>query len=87
MEPKIGIIMGSDSDLPVMSEAAKILDKLQVPYELTVVLSLIHICHGSDPHGGPFHRRGPGAVNDDAGPGSRASGLSEKKEFCNRIVM
>lgn len=37
MEPKIGIIMGSDSDLPVMSEAAKILDKLQVPYELTVV--------------------------------------------------
>lgn len=37
MKPKVGIIMGSDSDLPVMSEAAKILDKLQVPYELTVV--------------------------------------------------
>ena len=35
--PQIGIIMGSDSDLPVMSEAAKILDQLGVSYELTVV--------------------------------------------------
>jgi len=34
---KVAIIMGSDSDLPVMSEAAKILDELSVPYELTVV--------------------------------------------------
>jgi len=34
---RIGIIMGSDSDLPIMSEAAKILDELQVTYELTVV--------------------------------------------------
>lgn len=37
MKPMVGIIMGSDSDLPVMSEAAKILDELRVPYELTVV--------------------------------------------------
>lgn len=37
MKPLVGIIMGSDSDLPVMSEAAKILDELKVPYELTVV--------------------------------------------------
>ena len=29
--------MGSDSDLPVMSEAAKVLDELGIPYELTVV--------------------------------------------------
>lgn len=34
---KIGIIMGSDSDLPVMKEAASILDALGVEYELTVV--------------------------------------------------
>lgn len=31
------IIMGSDSDLSVMSEAAKILDELSVGYHLTVV--------------------------------------------------
>lgn len=34
---KVGIIMGSDSDLPVMSEAAKVLDEFGVGYELTVV--------------------------------------------------
>ena len=34
---KVSILMGSDSDLPVMSKAAEILDELQVPYELTIV--------------------------------------------------
>lgn len=37
MKPQIGIIMGSDSDLPVMSEAAKVLDQLALPYELSIV--------------------------------------------------
>ena len=35
--PKVGIIMGSDSDLPVMQAAADALDELQVAYELTIV--------------------------------------------------
>ncbi|MFT6715422.1 MAG: 5-(carboxyamino)imidazole ribonucleotide mutase [Saprospiraceae bacterium] len=35
--PLVGIIMGSKSDLPIMEEAAKILDELQVPFEITVV--------------------------------------------------
>ncbi len=35
--PQVGIIMGSDSDLPVMSEAAKVLDDFGIEYELTVV--------------------------------------------------
>ena len=29
---KVGIVMGSDSDMPVMSKAAAILDKLGVEY-------------------------------------------------------
>lgn len=33
---KVGIIMGSDSDLEVMAEAAKILEEFNVPYEITV---------------------------------------------------
>ncbi|QUI24394.1 5-(carboxyamino)imidazole ribonucleotide mutase [Vallitalea pronyensis] len=37
MKPIVGIIMGSDSDLPVMQEAAKILDDFGIPYELTIV--------------------------------------------------
>ena len=35
--PEVGIIMGSDSDLPVMSTACKILEKFNVPYEVTIV--------------------------------------------------
>lgn len=37
MKLLVGIIMGSDSDLEVMSDAAKILDEFKIPYELTVV--------------------------------------------------
>lgn len=33
----VSIIMGSDSDLPVMQEAAKILEELGVPYECSIV--------------------------------------------------
>lgn len=33
----IGIIMGSKSDLPVMQQAAEVLDELNVPYEITIV--------------------------------------------------
>ncbi|KAG8924380.1 phosphoribosylaminoimidazole carboxylase ade2 [Tulasnella sp. 418] len=35
--PLVGVIMGSDSDLPVMLPAARILDSFQIPYELTIV--------------------------------------------------
>lgn len=34
--PRVGVIMGSDSDLPVMEEALKILKKFDIPYEVTV---------------------------------------------------
>ena len=36
-QPLVGVIMGSDSDLPVMLPAAHILDRFHVPYELTIV--------------------------------------------------
>jgi phosphoribosylaminoimidazole carboxylase len=36
-QPLVGIIMGSDSDLPVILPAAHILDRFCVPYELTIV--------------------------------------------------
>lgn len=34
---KVGIIMGSQSDLPVMAAAAKFLEEIEVGYELTIV--------------------------------------------------
>lgn len=37
MNPLVGIIMGSDSDLPVMKEAADILTQLRIACEVTVV--------------------------------------------------
>lgn len=37
MTVDVGIIMGSDSDLPVMQEAAKMLEYFGISYELTVV--------------------------------------------------
>jgi 5-(carboxyamino)imidazole ribonucleotide mutase len=37
MQPLVGIIMGSKSDLPVMQEAADVLRLLGVSYEMTVV--------------------------------------------------
>lgn len=36
-QAKVGIIMGSQSDLPVMAEAAGALEELGVPYEITIV--------------------------------------------------
>lgn len=34
---KVGIVMGSDSDMPIMAKAAKILDTLGVEYEMTII--------------------------------------------------
>lgn len=36
-QPHVGIIMGSDSDLPVMQQAAEILREFEVAFELTIV--------------------------------------------------
>ncbi len=35
--PIVSIVMGSDSDLPIMKEAAKILDELRITYECTII--------------------------------------------------
>ena len=35
--PKVGIVMGSDSDMKVMSKAADMLEKLGVEYEITII--------------------------------------------------
>ncbi|WP_181766849.1 5-(carboxyamino)imidazole ribonucleotide mutase [Streptomyces albidus (ex Kaewkla and Franco 2022)] len=35
--PLVGLVMGSDSDWPVMEEAAKALEEFEIPYEADVV--------------------------------------------------
>jgi 5-(carboxyamino)imidazole ribonucleotide mutase len=36
-KPQVGIIMGSQSDLVIMNEAAKILETLDIPFEISIV--------------------------------------------------
>ncbi len=37
MNPLVGIIMGSDSDLPIMKEAALVLEEFGITFEITIV--------------------------------------------------
>jgi 5-(carboxyamino)imidazole ribonucleotide mutase len=37
MEPRVSIIMGSTSDLPVMEAAAKILNEFRIPFEINAL--------------------------------------------------
>lgn len=37
MTALVGVIMGSDSDLPIMAGATKILESLDIPYEIDIV--------------------------------------------------
>ena len=34
---QVGIVMGSDSDMPIMAKAADILEELGVSYEMTII--------------------------------------------------
>lgn len=34
---KVGIVMGSDSDMLIMAKAAEILDKFGIDYEMTII--------------------------------------------------
>jgi 5-(carboxyamino)imidazole ribonucleotide mutase len=34
---KVGIVMGSDSDLPIMAKAAEVLDQFGIEYEMTII--------------------------------------------------
>jgi len=37
MKPIVSIIMGSTSDMPVMQEAAKVLDEMEIPFEINAL--------------------------------------------------
>ena len=53
--PLVGVVMGSDSDWPVMKAAAEALDEFEVRYEADVVF------HGHAHYGTTFGRT-PGGV-------------------------
>jgi phosphoribosylaminoimidazole carboxylase PurE protein len=37
LTPQVGVIMGSDSDLPVVEEALQVLDDFEIPYEVRIL--------------------------------------------------
>ena len=55
---QVGIVMGSDSDMPVMAKAADVLNELGISFEMRIIsahrepdvfLSLIHISEPTRP--------------------------------------
>ena len=71
---KVGIIMGSDSDLPVMQEAAAILSQLGVEYELTIV-SAHRTPHRLVDYGKNAHNNGIVVVIAGAGGAAHLPGM------------
>jgi len=71
---KVGIIMGSDSDLSVMQEAASILSQLGVDYELTIV-SAHRTPDRLVDYGKNAHNNGIGVVIAGAGGAAHLPGM------------
>ena len=47
----VGIVMGSDSDMPVMAKAADILEELGISYEMTIISARPINCIAEKPLG------------------------------------
>ncbi len=71
--PKVGILMGSDSDLEVMSEAEKRLDSFGIPYE-TRVLSAHRTPHETQKYAESAAARGIQAIIVGAGAAAHLAG-------------
>lgn len=70
----VSIIMGSDSDLPVMKQAAEILEQFHIPYELTIVSA-----HRTPERMFKFaeqaHKKGVGVIIAGAGGAAHLPGM------------
>ncbi|MBI3510245.1 MAG: 5-(carboxyamino)imidazole ribonucleotide mutase [Bacteroidetes bacterium] len=74
MQPKVSIIMGSTSDMPVMQEAAKILDQFQVPFEINA-LSAHRVPEQVLEFAKEAHRRGVRVIIAGAGGAAHLPGV------------
>jgi phosphoribosylaminoimidazole carboxylase PurE protein len=75
MKPVIGIIMGSDSDLPTMLEAAKVLQQFEVPYEIGVY-SAHRSPHRTAEYVRTARQRGLKAIIAGAGSSAHLAGVT-----------
>ncbi|WP_033218374.1 5-(carboxyamino)imidazole ribonucleotide mutase [Kitasatospora phosalacinea] len=72
--PLVGIVMGSDSDWPVMEAAAQALDEFEIPYEVDVV-SAHRMPREMVAYGEQAHGRGLKAVIAGAGGAAHLPGM------------
>lgn len=73
--PQVAIIMGSDSDLPIMQEAAKALKEFNVPYEIKIVSA--HRTPGfMAKYTSTAHKRGIKVIIAGAGGAAHLPGMS-----------
>ncbi|MEV7183215.1 5-(carboxyamino)imidazole ribonucleotide mutase [Kitasatospora sp. NPDC057542] len=72
--PLVGIVMGSDSDWPVMEAAAQALDEFEVPYEVDVV-SAHRMPREMVAYGEQAHGRGLKAIIAGAGGAAHLPGM------------
>lgn len=74
-DPIVGIIMGSDSDLPTMQEAAIICETFSIPYELKVV-SAHRTPEDMAEYGKTAHMRGIKVIIAGAGGAAHLPGMT-----------
>lgn len=75
MQPVVGIIMGSDSDLPTMKEAATVCEEFGVPYEIKIV-SAHRTPHDMAEYGTSAHTRGIKVIIAGAGGAAHLPGMT-----------
>ncbi len=74
-KPLVGIIMGSDSDLPVMKEAADILKEFKIPYEVKIVSAHRTPKYMAE-YGSTAHERGIKVIIAGAGGAAHLPGMT-----------
>lgn len=74
MKPKVSIIMGSTSDMPVMQEAAKILDEFEIPFEINA-LSAHRTPEMVEQYAKSAHERGVKVIIAGAGGAAHLPGV------------
>lgn len=73
-QPLVGIIMGSDSDLPILREAASVCEEFGVQYEIRIV-SAHRTPHDMAEYGTSAHTRGIKVVIAGAGGAAHLPGM------------
>jgi 5-(carboxyamino)imidazole ribonucleotide mutase len=70
MNPQVSIIMGSTSDLPIMEQAAKLLDEFEIPFEINALSA-----HRTPDQAMDFAKRGIRVIIAGAGGAAHLPGV------------